>query len=147
MSGSLIINARHHLRWHQRLLSDVSTAAAWGGWLWLWAPVVKSASWLTDLGLLAAPGLNHVITSGAADGFQRSVVALVGTSGTLLVWNRLPARKVMSGATELSIRDHARHFQLPEQEIEASRAASVCVVHHDEHGRIVRLECREPARA
>jgi poly-beta-1,6-N-acetyl-D-glucosamine biosynthesis protein PgaD len=145
MSGTLIINARHRLRWHQRLLSDASTAMAWGGWLWLWAPPLKSFSWLASLGLSAATGIDGILSSSAAWGFQRSLVALIGTSGTLLVWNRLPARKV-AATTELSVRDHARHFQLSEQEIQASRNASVCVVHHDSSGRIVRLERREPLR-
>ena len=33
MSRSLIINARHRLRWHQRLCSDASTVLMWGAWL------------------------------------------------------------------------------------------------------------------
>jgi poly-beta-1,6-N-acetyl-D-glucosamine biosynthesis protein PgaD len=37
--------------------------------------------------------------------------------------------------------DYARHFELPEGELLAGRDAAVCVVHHDERGRIVRVEC------
>ncbi len=144
MSGSLIINARHRLSWYQRLLSDASTAMAWGGWLWLLKPLLKSAAWLADVGLSAASSINDVLWSNAAGGFQRSALALIGTSGTLLVWNSLPAARKVKRAAELSVRDHARHFQLSEQEIQASRNASICVVHHDHSGRIVRLECREP---
>jgi poly-beta-1,6-N-acetyl-D-glucosamine biosynthesis protein PgaD len=144
MSGSLIINARHRLAWHQRLFSDASTAMMWGGWLWLWSPVLRSSDWLAALGVRSYPTLMKLLASGSADDLQRSVVALVGTTGTLLVWTWLPARKARPSA--LSVRDYARHFELPEHELQAGRHASVCVVHHDDEGRIVQLECREPGQ-
>ncbi len=144
MSGSLIINARHRLAWHQRLVSDASTAVMWGGWLWLWAPLLKSSSWLADLGARSFPAVNGLLADASAGDLQRSVFALVGTSGTLMVWNRLPARRAPSGEA-LSVRDYARHFQLPVSELQAGRCASVCVVHHDESGRIVQVECRDVA--
>jgi len=143
MSGSLIINARHRLAWYQRLFSDASTALMWGGWLWLWSPVLRSFAWLADLGV-RSPTLMKLLASGSADDLGRSVVVLAGTSGTLLVWSWLPARKV-NAAAPLSLRDSARHFELPEHELQAGRRASVCVVHHDESGRIVQLECLQPA--
>jgi poly-beta-1,6-N-acetyl-D-glucosamine biosynthesis protein PgaD len=139
MSASLIINARHRLAWHQRLFSDASTALMWGCWLWLWSPILRSFAWLADLGL-RSPALVKLLASGSADQLGRSVVVLAGTSGTLLVWSWLPARKVYASAP-LSLREYARHFELPEHELQAGRRASVCVVHHDESGRIVQLEC------
>jgi poly-beta-1,6-N-acetyl-D-glucosamine biosynthesis protein PgaD len=145
MSGSLIINARHRLPWHQRLFSDASTAMMWGAWLWLWAPVLRSSAWLVDLGVRSYPSFMNVVASGSAENLQHSFVALVGTSGTLLAWSWLPARKVRACAPALSVRDYARHFELREHELHVGRRASVCVVHHDESGRIVRLECRELA--
>lgn len=143
MSGSLIINARHRLAWHQRLFSDASTAMMWGGWLWLWAPILRSSLWLSGLGARTYPTLEKLLVSGSADDIGRSLVALVGTSGTLLAWTWLPARKARAVAA-LSVREYAHHFELPEHELQAGRRASVCVVHHDDHGRIVQLECRAP---
>lgn len=145
MSGSLIINARHRLAWHQRLLSDASTAMMWGGWLWLWAPLLRSFRWLATIGARSFPAVWNVLASAPADELQVSFVALVGTSGTLLALNWLPSRKICASEAQVSVRDYARHLRLPERELEAGRHASVCVVHHDDSGRIVRLECREPA--
>jgi poly-beta-1,6-N-acetyl-D-glucosamine biosynthesis protein PgaD len=142
MSGSLIINARHRLAWHQRLFSDATTALMWGAWLWLWYPLLKAPAWPADLGARLYPVLMKLLASGSPENLPRSVVALVGTSGTLLVWSKLPARK--ASASSLTVRDYARHFALPEQAIQAGRRASVCVVRHDEHGRIVQLEPRAP---
>ena len=143
MSG-LIIDARHRLRWHQRLVSDASTALLWSGWLYLWMPLLKAYSSLADLGVRLTPPLANVLALGAERDLRQSVVALIGASGTLIVWNRLPGPRVCA-APALSVRDYARHFQLSEHELRAGREAAVCVVHHDEHGRIVRLERREPA--
>ncbi|BDG05550.1 poly-beta-1,6-N-acetyl-D-glucosamine biosynthesis protein PgaD [Anaeromyxobacter oryzae] len=145
MSGPLIINARHRLAWHQRLVSDASTAMMWGGWLWLWSPILNSSSWLADLGARSFPVVNSLMLATAAGGggFRRSLFALVGTSGTLMVWNRLPARRPRAGEA-LSVREYARQFQLPVHELQAGRRAAVCVVHHDASGRIVQVECREP---
>jgi poly-beta-1,6-N-acetyl-D-glucosamine biosynthesis protein PgaD len=144
MSASLIIDARHRLRWHQRLLSDASTAILWSAWLWLWLPLLRAYASLAPLGARITPGLAKLLVLGSDEGLPQSVVALIGASGTLIVWNRLPARPACA-APALSLGDYARHFQLPEPELRAGREAGVCVVHHDEHGRIVRLERRDPA--
>lgn len=145
MSGSLIINARHRLAWHQRLFWDASTAMMWGGWLWLWSPLLRSSRWLADLGARTYPTLSSLVASGSADAIQFSVLSLVGASGTLLVWKRLPAPTICTSQAEaLSVCDYARHFRLSEQELRAGRSAAVCVVQHDESGRIVRLDCRDP---
>jgi poly-beta-1,6-N-acetyl-D-glucosamine biosynthesis protein PgaD len=146
MSGSLIIDARHRLRWHQRLVSDASTALMWAVWLWLWSPALRSFAWLSDLGIRSYPAVMKLLASGQAFGLEGYVVALFGTSGTLLVWNRLPASKVRAPEVQ-SLRDYARHFEVPEHELQASRCASICVVHHDESGRIVRLESRDACGA
>lgn len=144
MSGSVIINARHRLAWHQRLLSDASTALMWGIWLWLWSPALRSFAWLADLGVRSIPALMAQLAAGPVGDLHHSVVAFAGASGTLLVWNRLPARKTCASVPELDLPEHARHFRLPEHDLRAGRDASICVVHHDDAGRIVRLECREP---
>jgi poly-beta-1,6-N-acetyl-D-glucosamine biosynthesis protein PgaD len=36
--------------------------------------------------------------------------------------------------------DYARYFDLPEHEIEQGRSQKITVVHHDELGKIVRVE-------
>jgi poly-beta-1,6-N-acetyl-D-glucosamine biosynthesis protein PgaD len=141
MSASHIIDARHQLRWYQRLLSDVSTALLWSGWLWLWAPLVSAYGSLLHLGGRLTPLLAKLAPLGSEGLLGQSVMALVGTSGTLIVWNRLPGPRA-DAAPALAVRDYARHFELPEHELREARKSAVCVVHHDAEGRIVRLESR-----
>lgn len=144
MPDSLIIDARHRLRWHQRLMSDASTAMLWGGWLWLWRPLLSAANWLGSVGSTVGnlhPLLAGLLGASAAINVEGPLLTLAGTSGTLLLWKMLPARKPTAPAPR-ELQDYARHFQLPPATIEAGRRTSVCVVHHDAQGRIVRIDMR-----
>lgn len=141
MSDSLIINARHQMRWHQRLCSDASTAMLWGFWFWLWRPLLGVFAWVGNLGASFHPTLMKLLANGSPLNLEGSMMALVGTSGTLLLWNLLPARKAETPKV-MTLRDYAAHFELPELEIINGRASSVCVVHHDEEGRIIRVDSR-----
>jgi poly-beta-1,6-N-acetyl-D-glucosamine biosynthesis protein PgaD len=141
MPDSLIINARHQMRWHQRLCSDASTAMLWGMWLWLWRPAISAVSWLGSMGSSLQPALMKIMANGSAVHFESSMVALVGTSSTLLLWNMLPSRKAKMPPVH-TLRDYASHFDLAERDIISGRASSICVVHHDEHGRIIRIDAR-----
>jgi poly-beta-1,6-N-acetyl-D-glucosamine biosynthesis protein PgaD len=143
MGATVIIDARDRLRWHQRFAWSASTAALWGGWLFLWAPLVKAGGSLTRLGLDLTPYLPKLLPAGAAN-LPLSLLALAGTSGTVVVWRNLPVRKASAGEA-LRVSEYARHFQLAEQVIEEGRGAGTCVVHHDHDGRISRIECRGPA--
>lgn len=139
MSGSLIINARDRLRWHQRLFSDASTVVMWGFWLNLWFPIVRAFTKVPFLDVLARRTARIALAHGSPFAVERYAVALVGTTGTLWLWNQLPAFKRCTPRVE-SVSDYARHFELPEEEILGGRSAAICVVHHDEGGRIVRVE-------
>lgn len=141
MSVSLIINARDRLSWHQRLWSDASTVLMWGAWLKLWYPVVRGLARAIDAGLLAQLKAMHLFSAGHGAGVERYAFALAGASGTLLLWNQLPAFKSRTPEVP-SVTDYANHFELPESEVVAGRGSAICVVHHDERGRIVRVEPR-----
>ena len=39
MSDPIIIDARRHLRWYQRLASSSTAAVLWAMWAWLWLPL------------------------------------------------------------------------------------------------------------
>lgn len=144
MSTSIIIDARERLSWHQRIAWDASTAALWGGWLWLWAPLIKAGASVARLGIDLPPWLPNLLPAGGAGGLPLSIVALAGTSGTLMALNRLPVRRPRSDEA-LPLCEYAKHFQISEQAIDAGRSAAICVVHHDAEGRIAGIECRAPA--
>ena len=142
MKSTLIIEASDRLAWHKRLASTASTAALWGGWLWLWAPLVKAAGTFAQVapqmpvwGLQALPA--------GAPSLPLSLAAIAGTSGTLVAWRKLPRRRAKVGST-LPVSAYALRFDLGEQVIEAGRRATVSVVHHHPDGRIAHIECRDP---
>jgi poly-beta-1,6-N-acetyl-D-glucosamine biosynthesis protein PgaD len=144
MSTSIIIDARARLSWHQRIAWEASTAALWGGFLWLWAPLLKTGASLARLGVELPPWLPNLLPAGGAGSLPLSIVALAGTSGTLMALNKLPVRRPQADEA-LPVAEYARHFQITEQLIEDGRNASICVVHHDDDGRIAGIECRAPA--
>jgi poly-beta-1,6-N-acetyl-D-glucosamine biosynthesis protein PgaD len=53
----------------------------------------------------------------------------------------LPERRVGGSALKMKqTDDYARYFDLPEHEIEQGRSQKITVVHHDELGKIIRVE-------
>ncbi len=139
MGTCLIIDARERLAWHRRLACGASTAALWGGWLWLWAPLLKAGDSLARLSVHLPPWVAKAFGVAGPGALSLSLVALAGTSGTLVVLRSLSVRKASAGDA-LPLAEYARHFQLPEHVIEAGRSAATCVVHHDAEGRIAGIE-------
>jgi poly-beta-1,6-N-acetyl-D-glucosamine biosynthesis protein PgaD len=140
MKSTLIIEASGSLAWHRRLASTASTAALWGGWLWLWAPLLKAFGQIAHMGArLPVWGL-EALPAGPPS-LSLSLAAVAGIPGTVVAWRKLPRRRAKL-QTDLPMSEYARHFDLPEQVIEAGRRASVTVVHHHPDGRIAQIECR-----
>jgi poly-beta-1,6-N-acetyl-D-glucosamine biosynthesis protein PgaD len=135
---SVIIEASDRLAWHKRLASQASTAALWGGWVWLWAPLFRCAGKLARMGSQVPTALD--VLPAAAPILPISVAAFAGT----VAWRALP-RAEAKLMPALLVSEYARRFELPEHVIEAGRNASICVVRHDADGCIVSIECREPA--
>jgi poly-beta-1,6-N-acetyl-D-glucosamine biosynthesis protein PgaD len=134
-----IINARHQLRWQRRLVSDASTALLWAGWLWLCRPAVFALTRLLGLALGLKHPATRLLTSDAPVSVEGTVLALAGTAGLLLLWNRLSAQPALRPQTTV-LPDYAGHFGIDTQTIVAGRHSAVCTVHHDEQGRITRIE-------
>jgi poly-beta-1,6-N-acetyl-D-glucosamine biosynthesis protein PgaD len=143
MKSTLIIEASDSLAWHRRLASTASTAALWGGWLWLWAPLVKAAGQLAQLGpKLSVWGLEALPAGGP--GLPLSLVAVAGIPGTVVAWRKLPRLRAKEQSA-LPVSAYARRFDLQEEVIEEGRRSAVTVVHHHADGRIASIECREAA--
>ena len=88
-------------------------------------------------------GMQHTVVKllalGAPVTVGNTAVALFGTSGLLLLWNQLSARREpVMRSPELP--EYASHFGVTASELKYGRVSQVCTVHHDEQGRIVRLE-------
>lgn len=141
MTDSLIINARPRLSWYRRVFSDASTAMLWGVWLWLWRPMLSLYGWLASMHLGLQPALMKFASAGVPVSIEGSAVALFSTSSTLLLWSVLTPEQSEKNQPK-QLREYANYFGLSEQELLTSRNSSVCVVHHDDSGRIVQIEQR-----
>jgi poly-beta-1,6-N-acetyl-D-glucosamine biosynthesis protein PgaD len=143
MSNTLIINARRQLRWQQRLLSDASTFALWSMWLWLCRPVVLSLLGLVGVTLGVSHRPLHPLFPGSAVTLEDAVVSLLGTGGLLMLWNRVSSQPAVRPECGIEP-DYAAHFGLEIAQIAKGRDSAVCVVHHDEQGRITRIDSNPP---
>jgi poly-beta-1,6-N-acetyl-D-glucosamine biosynthesis protein PgaD len=150
----LIINARRQLSWNRRLFSDASTLALWSVWLWLCRSALVRLVGMFGVAL----GLRHSAVHGASAGqlmfagavltIEDAAVALLGTCGVLMLWNRLASQPAPTPRINL-VPDYAAHFGLDVQQLVEARDSSICTVHHDEAGRILRIDtaARTPATA
>ena len=137
MGQRLIINARGDLGWKRRLLSDVVTAAMWGGWILLWLPVLRKVINLIRLHTDIEPAAMQVLDTLAPISLEHSLIALLGTSALLMLWTLLPTRKLTHAHGVQTLADYAEYFDLPEADIVAGQDSRICVVSHDDDGNIV----------
>lgn len=130
---SLIIDARRQLPWYKRLFSDTTTAMMWGLWLMLWRPA------LILTGLI---GLHHPYVLQMLLGFiglEHYVTALLACAAALLLWSILPSEEVTVSEAKQT-EDYARYFDISPAMIEAGLNSKICVVYHDDHGKIINIE-------
>lgn len=130
---SLIIDARQELPWYKRLFSDTSTAVMWGGWLLLWRPVLA----ITGLMSINHPHFFHNLFNFM--GLEHYITALLACAAALLLWSALPAHRVKNPVTK-QMKDYANYFELSPQMIQNGRKSQICTVHHDENGKIIRID-------
>lgn len=137
-TNSLIIDLRRQLPWHKRYASTTSTAMMWAVWLLLWRPFVLI--WV--LAELQKTHLVHRLFSAFGLGIEHGITALIGCAICLLLWSHvLPEHRVGGNALKAKqTDDYARYFDLSEHEIEQGRSQKITVVHHDELGKIIRVE-------
>ena len=140
MQDSLIINVRRELGWHRRLFSDATTAVLWGAWLWLCQPAIGAVALMCGTHLGAHFG--RVALSCSPATLADDVLALAGTTAALLLWKSFSSRQARR-PQQVHQPDYAGYFGLSAQALEQGRGTSVCVVHHDEQGRIVQIQRRE----
>ncbi|MDF2418783.1 poly-beta-1,6-N-acetyl-D-glucosamine biosynthesis protein PgaD [Acinetobacter beijerinckii] len=136
-ANSLIIDLRRQLPWHKRYFSTTTTAMMWAGWLLLWRPFILV--WV--LIELQKTHIAQRLMAAFSDGIERGVVALFMCAIALLLWGLLPAKRLhKKHAIEKTLPEYARYFELSEQEIQTGRQQKVSIVHHDENGKIIRVE-------
>src|ERR1700712_4762987 len=129
MGQRLIINARSDLSWRRRLLSDLVTAAMWGGWILLWLPVFRKLIQVIHLHVSFAPAAMEVLDTLTPISLTHSLIALLGTSALLMLWTLLPTRKLTHAHGVQALTDYAEYFDLKESDIVAGQGSRVCVVH------------------
>lgn len=142
MAEKLIINARRQLGWRRRILSDTTTLGLWVLWIYLWMPVFHKVQQVIHLRLHFEPAAAEVLETVEPIDFSNSLFLLIGTCAMLLLWTLLPKRRITTDHPAVTLGDSATRFNLPVESLTAGRGARITVVHHDDAGAIVRIECK-----
>jgi poly-beta-1,6-N-acetyl-D-glucosamine biosynthesis protein PgaD len=131
MGNPLIIENRSLVAWHRRVFSDVSTTLLWVWWIMLWKPVLHYG---LHFSVLAIVSVGIMIDDRAI------AYPLAGLCTILTLWNYVT--KTSSAPTVPETINYAEHFDISEQDMLVYTNSKICVVHHDEHGKIVNIEAR-----
>lgn len=145
MSRHLIIDRPDLQTWRQRAVFGVLTATFWVAWFFLWLPAITMLGWLA----FGYQFRLHMIDLEGYKGFLGllAIYALIiaAMGGSLILWakyNHVRFRGVdrRRDAPTPTLADSARWVGQPEIALAKWRTFDVMTVHHDEHGRIVRVE-------
>jgi poly-beta-1,6-N-acetyl-D-glucosamine biosynthesis protein PgaD len=146
---SVIIDARRQLSWNRRLFSDASTLALWSFWLWLCRSAVVRMMGMLGVMLGISHSGKHAATPLMLAGMytlEDAALALVGTGTLLMLWNRLASQPAPTPSIQ-AVPDYVAYFGVEAPMLDVARESQVCVVHHDESGRILRIEARQVSPA
>lgn len=137
---TLIINKRHEMPKRKKFLWDGITVVLWGGWIYLWEPVILV---LYKIVMLNAPvsELSEVIYDEVnAIPFDKAVFMLIATPIILFILSRLNRHLAPSEHLIYESDEYAAHFNVDHNELLKSLDSQFITVHHDEVGRITHLE-------
>lgn len=135
-NNSLVIDLRRLLPWHKRYASNTSTAIMWAVWLFLWRPLLIVIGVVS----LQKQHIIHQMFSAFGLGIEHGVSALLACVVALLLWSNFIPAKTVKPSSAKNISDYEQHFDLAIQDIEQGRQQKVSVIHHDDHGKIIRIE-------
>lgn len=133
---SIIIDLRHQLSWQQRCVSNTSTLLLWLGWLLLWQPLMVSLGLFDSHNHYLADRIMQVFWGVLENGF----VAILACAMMLWLWSNFIPAKSVKYVQAKGIKDYADNFELSAEQIHRSRQQKVVTVHHDECGRIIRMD-------
>jgi poly-beta-1,6-N-acetyl-D-glucosamine biosynthesis protein PgaD len=133
MSESIIIDEYHRRPLLDRLLSEGATTALWGSWFWL-----LRINQIITHNLLHNLLHLRVFLFGIPSVIEDPAVALVSTTSVLMLWNSISNTNTKASDKPIN---YAQYFGLEEKQLEACKQSQVCKVHHDEFGRITKIEC------
>lgn len=139
---TLIINKRRELPVTKRLLWDGMTLLLWGGWIYLWKPLLVVFYEIVTLKVEPEKISDVLIRNIGVIPFETAIFMLLATPAVLFVLSRLNRHKAQSEHLVYEPEDYAEYFDLDPAKLHACVQSSLVTVHHDAHGDIIRIEQR-----
>ena len=133
---TLIIDVRNQLPWHKRYVSNTTTAMLWGGWIFLWRPLIILIGYIS----IQKPHLIEHFFSAIAHVLENGFTALLACAVSLWLWSNFIPSKTKAQAKDKNTDEYARYFNLDLEQLKASRLQKKSTVHHDTDGRITHID-------
>lgn len=136
MNYQPIIDVRRSLPWRRRITSEFATFAVWVAWIVLCLSTFASSAHAASAGRGIHTSGAHTAAPPVGQIEAGLTLAALGLSALWAVPRlRRTAPRILSATP-----DYASHFGLPETLVETGRTSQVCIVHHDNAGRILAIE-------
>lgn len=127
----LIINNSSSVALHRRVYSHVTTALLWAWWIMLWKPALHYSLHFSLLAL---------VTMGVMIDDREIAYPLLGLCILLTFWNNATKTSAIPVVEEKV--NYADYFDISAEDMLKYTNSKICVVHHDEHGKIINIEAR-----
>ncbi len=139
MPHALIINQKN-LPLYRRLWSHGMTISLWCFWCYLWWPIVRPLRDVFRSPRDLDESMMDVLVNIPSVMLEEVLVAVVGTALGLLLFSLLPSRKLHVQHLAYTQTDYAEYYGIMVEVVSDHQHDSVCTVHHDDNGHIVKIE-------
>lgn len=136
----LIINKRHELPKHKRIIWDIVTILLWICFVYLWMPIL----WVLFQILVSDAPVNEIadwiFDEIKSVTFQNAIVILILTPATLFILSRINRHHAPSEHLIFHRDDYAEYFGIEKSYLHECSDGQYVTVHFDDHGKITSLE-------
>lgn len=137
---TLIINKRHEMPRHKRLIWDILTIALWLGFIYLWKPLLIVFYGIITLSVPANEIADWIYENISSVTFEHAIMMLIATPIVLFVLSRLNRHREPSEHLIYHSEDYSNYFGLSQEELQSSCESQYVTVYHNEHGHIISLK-------
>jgi biofilm PGA synthesis protein PgaD len=140
---TLIINKHRELPKAKRILWDGITVLLWLGFLYLWKPVFLIFYKIITLGAPADEIADWIYGEIHSVTFGHAIILLISTPIILFILSRLTRHQAPSEHLIYDSSDYSDYFNLDDAQRQQCVNSQYITIHHDNYGRILRLDKQE----
>ncbi|MGB8598332.1 MAG: poly-beta-1,6-N-acetyl-D-glucosamine biosynthesis protein PgaD [Burkholderiales bacterium] len=144
LSTPLILDMPDRLSVPRRLAYRALTLVFWMGWIYLWIPLITLLGWLSGIAFFREQIVVQQGWQSFIDNLPTYSLVVFMMAGTLLLWAitnwfRFANREARKAVSRVTLQEQADQLQVSKNNLSAWQKQKHMVVHHDDHGRILKV--------